>query len=161
MHVYKILIIHAWAVLYYVILMLYSPMARNIIEWLVYSMPLTVMEQLISSPSATSNSVILTIWFVFIFGMHPEEQLQLNSLSDGGVRVTIHLNATWDTDPTRYSKMLSFTCTPAWYGITLTVYPKIVQDDFTTCAYTVNIVSCTSCFQWPFMYKHTTCKILC
>ena len=82
---------------------LHLPVTFSSTDSLVYSKSSIITEQFNSPLSVTSNSVILTDCSISISTKHPVEQLQLNSLSDGGVGVTIHVKVR--LDPAGNSKM--------------------------------------------------------
>lgn len=66
--------------------------------------PLIITKQFKLPASDNFSPITFTIFSVFISTEHPVEQLQIYSLSDGGVGITKHVKFT--SDPTRYSKLL-------------------------------------------------------
>ena len=68
-----------------------------------------ITEQFNSPLSVTSNSVTLTDCSISTSTKHPVEQLQLNSILDGGIGVTTHVKVR--SDPIGKSKILSFLMT--------------------------------------------------
>ena len=78
-------------------------------------------EQFITPLSISSSAVTLMVCSICISAKHPVEQLQLNSLSDGGEGKTEQFRVR--AVPTKYSKALvdPGTGLPSGSGTTLTV----------------------------------------